>query len=53
MRIRLIGLTIMILLAATVSAQDPAPADAAAEQAALAKKSQNPVANLISVPMEF
>ena len=53
MRIRLIGLAIMTLLAATVSAQDSTSADTAAEQAALAKKSQNPVANLISVPMEF
>ena len=53
MNIHLIGLAIMMLLAAAVSAQDTAPADAAAQQAALAKKSQNPVANLISVPIEF
>jgi len=53
MKIRLIGLVISTLLAAAVSAQDTAAADAAAQQAALAKQSQNPVANVISVPIEF
>jgi len=52
MRLSLILLALTSMLIAAASAQT-ATDDAAAQQAALAKKSQNPVANMISVPFEF
>ena len=55
----MLAIAASLLLGGTVAVGDTtadeavAAGDAAAQQAALAKQSQNPVANLISIPFEF
>jgi hypothetical protein len=43
----------LLLVSSVTLAQESVDQDEAAQQAALAKASQNPVANLISIPFEF
>ena len=45
---RTVLICLLLALGATAFAQDQAP-----DEAALAKASQNPVANMISIPLEF
>ena len=51
--LRAIAFCASVLMSTPALAQEAAEMDEAARQAALAKKSQNPVANMISVPFEF
>ena len=49
----ILGLGILTTLSTTARAQAPAPVAATHDVSELAKKTQNPVGDLISVPLQF
>lgn len=49
----MVSVALMAALSSTVRAQEPAPASATHDVGELAKKTQNPVADLVAVPFQF
>lgn len=53
MRKAMFGMVLSLVFPGILRAQEPTPAEAAAKAQALAKQTQNPVANLVTIPFQF